>query len=90
MSSVSWTHGAMSWPQAKALPADSPPLIAGPLRMKLRMYIFLMALMLLNICVEIYLHSLKGSSGKMWPVLTVYEVSNVFIVGSMGFFFRPR
>eukprot|EP00602_Paraphysomonas_sp_CaronLab_P000814 CAMPEP_0185029002 /NCGR_PEP_ID=MMETSP1103-20130426/15091_1 /TAXON_ID=36769 /ORGANISM="Paraphysomonas bandaiensis, Strain Caron Lab Isolate" /LENGTH=504 /DNA_ID=CAMNT_0027563601 /DNA_START=64 /DNA_END=1578 /DNA_ORIENTATION=+ len=76
--------------QVQLLGDDVPQPIAGPLRMKHRMYIFFLVLVLLNISFEVYLHSLLASSGKMWKVLLVYEVSNLLILGTVGYIFRPR
>lgn len=69
---------------------EVPEAIGGPLRMKYYMYIIFLFLVLCNIVLEISLHALLQKYGRMWIVLTVYEICDLVICGLIFFVFRPR
>ena len=70
--------------------SDVPEAIGGPLRGKYCMYICFLALVLCNLVMEIVLHALLNKYGRMWIVLSVYEISDLVICGLVFFLFRPR
>lgn len=79
-------------PQVRLLHAagEVPDAIGGPLHTKYYMYVGFLFLVLCNVVLEITLHALLNNYGKMWLVLTVYEVCDLVICGLIFFIFRPR
>lgn len=69
---------------------EVPVQIGGPLRSKYRMYLIFLFLVFCNMSLEVILHALLAIYGKMWIVLTVYEICDLIICGSLFFVFRPR
>lgn len=72
---------------------EAPPPYAAlvqPLRQKYFMYLLFLLLVLLSLSLEVLTHVLVATDGKLWFVLTVYEVSNLTILGTIGWIFRPR
>lgn len=69
---------------------DAPPQIRGPIRIKYYMFVGFLSLILLNIVMEIYMHSLMRYKQNLWVPIAVYEISNVVIVGLIGYLFRPQ
>jgi len=69
---------------------EMPENIAGPLRKKLCMYICFSLIVLSSIAIEILTHSLVVNDGRLWIVLLIYEVSNMIILFTIGWIFRPR
>lgn len=86
-------HGFISSPSQVGLlrsAGEVPEAIGGPLRAKYFMYIVFLLLVLCNVVLEITLHALLNNYGKMWVVLTVYEICDLVICGLIFFVFRPR
>ena len=69
---------------------DVPDAIGGPLHEKYYMYLIFLALVFCNIVLEISLHALLHKYGRMWIVLTIYEIFDLIICGLVFFIFRPR
>ena len=44
----------------------------------------------ISMAMEVYCHALISVDGRMWTVLLAYEISNLTIMGFVGFVFRPR
>jgi len=76
--------------QVSLLGDDMPVDIIRPLRMKYLMYQCFVAVVFVSMTMEVCAHSLLYSDGRMWVVLLAYEISNVIILFSLGWTFRPR
>lgn len=76
--------------QVSSLSRNMPANLTTPLKKKLWMYVFFLVLVLVSMLMEVYAQALIADSGKLWLVLVSYEVSNVLILGTMGWIFRPR
>lgn len=64
--------------------------LVQPLRQKYYMYLLFSLLVFISLSLEVLTHVLVATDGKLWFVLTVYEVSNLTILGTIGWIFRPR
>lgn len=64
--------------------------LTSPLKQKYHMYICFLFLVLVSILMEVYTHALVVDNGKLWFILVSYEVSNLLILGTIGWIFRPR
>jgi hypothetical protein len=76
--------------QVSSLSRNMPANLTTPLKKKLWMYVFFLVLVLVSMLMEVYAQALIADSGKLWLVLVSYEVSNMLILGTMGWIFRPR
>ena len=76
--------------QTLPLTLEMPHNIVKPLIHKYRMYIYFLILVLITIVIEIIAHSILTIDGRIWVVLLVYEISNLLILGTIGYIFRPK
>ena len=67
-----------------------PEQLTAPLRKKFVMFVCFLVLVLASACIEVLAHALAAENGKIWLVLVAYEVSNLVILGTIGWIFRPR
>jgi hypothetical protein len=67
-----------------------PPALTAPMRKKYFMFLCFLALVLASASIEVLAHALVADDGKIWLVLVAYEVSNLMILGTIGWVFRPR
>ena len=54
------------------------------------MYQCFLGLAMISAGMEVLAHALVAEGGKIWLVLVAYETSNLLILGTLGWIFRPR
>lgn len=77
-------------PQVALLRPDMPPDLVGPLHLKYVMYQVFLLLVLVSAAMEVVAHSLLFRDRRAWVVLLAYELSNLLVLATMGFVFRPQ
>jgi hypothetical protein len=76
--------------QVEFLRPDLPKELTWPLKMKHLMFHIFLVLVLISAAIEVLTHSLAFTDGRVWVVLLCYELSNILIMGTLGFTFRPQ
>lgn len=76
--------------QIALLPPGLPDALTEPPLRKLRMYHCFLGLTLICVGMENLAHALVAENGRILLVLVVYEVSNLLLLGTLGWIFRPR
>jgi hypothetical protein len=78
------------WTYVRLLTDEMPHDIVWPMKQKYWMYIIFLSLVLVSAVIEVLAHSLAFQDSRMIVVLLCYEISNILIMGTIGFTFRPQ